>query len=143
MGLLDSLLGGLAGDLKTTGEQSPLVETLSALVAQNGGLPGLLSKFSQSGLGDAFSSWVGTGKNAGISPAQIINALGHDQVHNVAAKLGTNAEDASGFLATYLPQIIDRLTPSGQVPAGSENSQGLAALLPTLLKSLGEQSPRS
>lgn len=139
MGLLDSLLGSLTGNSHPAGKESQLVEILSALVAQNGGIQGLMSKFSQRGLGDAFSSWVGTGKNEGISPAQIQSALGHDQVGGLASRLGTNSEEVSGFLATYLPQIIDKLTPSGQVPAGEESSQGLAALLPTLLKSLGNQ----
>lgn len=43
----------------------------------------------------------------------------------------------SGFLADNLPKIIDKLTPSGQVQAGNDSSDGIAALLPSLLSSLG------
>ncbi|MEO8351405.1 MAG: YidB family protein [Chthoniobacteraceae bacterium] len=143
MGLLDSLLGGSAGNSDKSRDLSPLVAVLGTLLAQNGGLQGLMQKFSQSGRGDAFASWVGQGQNQGLSPSQVRSALGHEQLNHVATQLGTSTEDASGFLATYLPKIIDQLTPSGQVPAGEENPQGLAAMLPSLLNSLGEQSPQA
>jgi hypothetical protein len=44
-------------------------------------------------------------------------------------------------LAEYLPKIVDKLTPAGKVDPGTDDQQGLAALLPSLLKSLQGQAP--
>ena len=141
MGLLDTLLGGSAGKTETTGGTDPLAGALSTLLAQNGGIQGLMSKFSQGGLGDVFSSWVGMGQNQPVSTSQIQNVLGPDQVNAVAAQLGVDPAKASGFLADYLPKIVDKLTPAGQVDTGTgQQQQGLAALLPSLLQSLGGES---
>jgi len=51
------------------------------------------------------------------------------------SKLGIDSQQASGLLAQYLPKIIDKLTPAGQVDEGADPQQGLAALLPSLLES--------
>jgi uncharacterized protein YidB (DUF937 family) len=140
MGLLDTLLGGLAGKSDAAGEQNQLVGALSTLLAQNGGLQGLMSKFSQGGLGDTFSSWVGMGENKPIDAAQIQRVLGSEQVHGVASQLGVDPAKASGFLANYLPKVVDKLTPTGQVDAAVDHQQGLAALLPSLLQSLAKEN---
>ncbi|MEY3898597.1 MAG: hypothetical protein RLZZ214_4119, partial [Verrucomicrobiota bacterium] len=119
------------------GAANPLGAALNSLLAQNGGIQGLMSKFSQGGLGDVFSSWVGMGDNKSISPDQISSLLGSQQLQGLASSLGVDASQASGFLADYLPKIVDKLTPSGQVDPDADSSQGLAALLPSLLASLG------
>ncbi len=136
MSLIDTLLGALTGKTDASGA-NPLQGALTGLLTQNGGLQGMMSKFSQGGLGDIFSSWTGMGDNKAISPDQVQNVLGSDQVQALASKLGVDSSQASGFLAEYLPKIVDKLTPAGQVDAGADHSQGLAALLPSLLSSLG------
>ena len=137
MGLLDTILGAVAGQAATPGRTDPLGGALNALLTQNGGLQGLMGKFSQGGLGEVFSSWVGVGKNQPVSSAQIQSVLGNDQVQALAAKLGVDPAHASGFLAEYLPKIVDKLTPAGQMTPGADHSPGLAALLPALLSSFG------
>jgi uncharacterized protein YidB (DUF937 family) len=139
MGLLDSILSAVSGTQKPSGagEANPLLGVLSGLLQQSGGLQGLANKFSQSGQGGAFSSWVGMGENQAISGDQIQETLGSDQISAVAARLGVDPALASGFLAEYLPKIIDKLTPTGKVDPGADTQQGLAALLPALLQSLG------
>jgi uncharacterized protein YidB (DUF937 family) len=102
---------------------------------------GLANKFSQSGQGDTFSSWVGMGENQPISSSQIQNVLGSDQVKALAAKMGVDPAQASHFLAEYLPKIVDKLTPEGKVDPTADHQQGLTALLPSLLQSLrGDQA---
>ena len=139
MGLLDSILSAVSGTQKPSGagEANPLLGILSGLLTQSGGLQGLASKFSQSGQGDAFSSWVGMGENQSVSSNQIQEALGSDQIRAIATKMGVDPNLASQFLAEYLPKIIDKLTPTGKVDANADTQQGLAALLPSLLQSLG------
>jgi uncharacterized protein YidB (DUF937 family) len=142
MGLLDSIFSAVSGAQKPSGagETNPLLGVLSGLLTQSGGLQGLASKFSQSGQGDAFSSWIGMGENQPISGDQIQKTLGSDQISALAARIGVDPALASSFLAEYLPKIIDKLTPAGKVDPNADSQQGLAALLPSLLQSLGGKS---
>lgn len=136
MAFLETILAALTGK-SDSANSNPLGAALNSLLAQNGGMQGLMSKFSEGGLGDIFSSWVGMDENKPISPSQINSLLGSDQVKSLAASLGVDASHASDFLADYLPKIVDKLTPAGQVNSDADHSQGLAALLPSLLASLG------
>jgi uncharacterized protein YidB (DUF937 family) len=140
MGLLDSILAAASGKTGATGEANPLMGIVSGLLAQSGGLEGLASKFSQSGQGNAFQSWVGMGENQAVSSGQIQNALGSEQVNAMASRMGVDPSMASNFLAEYLPKIVDKLTPAGKIDPTADHQQGLAALLPSLLQSLGGQS---
>ena len=140
MGLLDSILAAASGKTGATGEANPLMGIISGLLAQSGGLQGLASKFSQSGQGNAFQSWVGMGENQPVSSGQIQNALGSEQVNAMASRMGVDPAMASNFLAEYLPKIVDKLTPAGKIDPTADHQQGLAALLPSLLQSLGGQS---
>ena len=141
MGLLDSILGAGSGKSDASGGVTPLIGILGGLLAQSGGLQGLANKFSQSGQGNAFSSWVGMGENQPISGNQIQNAVGSDQVNALAAKLGVDPAQASHFLAEYLPKVVDKLTPEGKVDPTADHQQGLANLIPSLLQSLGGKPP--
>ncbi len=137
MGLLDSLVGSLTGKAATsTGADNPLLGALGGLMSGNGGVQGLLDKFTKGGAGDAAASWVGMGENKPVSADQVHQALGADQISAVAAKLGIDTGKAAGLLAEFLPKIIDRLTPTGTVDATADHHQGLAGLLPSLLNSL-------
>ena len=141
MGLLDSILGAGSGKTEGSGGAAQLVGVLGALLAQSGGLQGLANKFAQSGQGNAFQSWVGMGENQSISSNQVQNVLGSEQVNALASKMGIDPAQASGFLAEYLPKIVDKLTPAGKIDPAADHQQGLAALLPSLLQSLSGQSP--
>jgi len=140
MGLLDSILGAATGQTEGSGGAAQLIGVLGGLLAQSGGLQGLASKFAQSGQGNAFQSWVGMGENEAISSNQVQNALGSEQVKALAAKMGIDPAQASGFLAEYLPKVVDKLTPAGKIDPEADHQQGLAALLPSLLQSLGGQA---
>ena len=140
MGLLDSILNAVSGKSDVSGEAAPLTGILSGLLAQSGGLQGLVNKFSQSGQGNAFSSWVGMGENQPVSSDQIQKTLGSDQINALAARMGVDPALASQFLAEYLPKIVDKLTPKGKVDPAADHQQGLTALLPSLLQSLGGKS---
>jgi uncharacterized protein YidB (DUF937 family) len=105
-----------------------LIGLLSTLLNQAGGLQGLLAKLQAGGLGEAVQSWVGTGPNQAVSPDRLNDALGPDLMGMVARQLGGNSQAAGGLLAALLPQLVDQLTPQGQLPA--DNGMGaLGALL--------------
>lgn len=135
MGLLDSVIGAMSGNTGEAGGANALVGMLGSIIQQNGGLQGLADKFSQSGAGGAFSSWVGTGQNQSISGSQIQQALGSEQVKALAAKMGIDPQQASTMLAQYLPKVVDKLTPQGQIDPNANHQQALADLVPSLLQS--------
>jgi uncharacterized protein YidB (DUF937 family) len=110
MGLFDGVLGGLVG--------GGLASVITNLIAEQGGISGLVSKFEQGGLGGVAQSWVGTGPNSPVSAAQLHNVLGPDLLQQLAAKTGMSSQDLAQKLAQVLPEVVDKLTPGGVVPQG-------------------------
>jgi uncharacterized protein YidB (DUF937 family) len=108
MGLLDGLIGGAVG--------AEMISVVNQLIAKHGGLPGIVSQLQQQGLGPTVSSWVGSGPNQPISPDQVHQAFGPEVMRELAAKTGLNPQELAQKLSQVLPQVIDRLTPTGTVP---------------------------
>ncbi|WP_374406715.1 YidB family protein [Hydrogenophaga sp.] len=141
MGLLDSLVGAAANAAfgGQQNNQAPqgglggldpqmLVGLLGMLMNQGGGLSGILGKLQQGGLGDAAASWVGTGANQPVSADALGSALGPDLMGMIAGQLGGSHQQAAGTMAELLPDLINQLTPQGQLPADN-GIGGLGALL--------------
>ncbi|HWZ72248.1 MAG TPA: YidB family protein [Casimicrobiaceae bacterium] len=116
MGLLDGLLGSVLGS-GAQQSQGSMLQIALQVIEQNGGLPGVISKFEHGGMADHVASWVGTGANMPISGAQLQEILGSGSIGEIAQRLGLSHADASSGLARVLPQVIDKMTPDGQVPA--------------------------
>lgn len=126
-GGLGGVLGSLLGGGGQGGGQAALLNIVLGMLANNsggnagggaGGLGDLLSKFQQGGLGDVASSWVGKGENLPISAEQLQSVLGSDMVASIAAQLGMSQGDTASQLSQLLPEVVDRVTPNGQVPDG-------------------------
>ena len=111
-GGLGDILGGLMGGGQQQQQQGGAMGGMGGM----GGLGSLLEAFQKNGMGDQVKSWVGTGENMPVSGEQVSTAFGHDQISQIAAKLGMSNSDVSGGLAQMLPQLINHVTPSGQVP---------------------------
>lgn len=126
MGLLDGILGSLAGNTGNSGQQgsNPLLQMAMQMLQHRGdgstgglgGLGGLVDAFQNAGLGDQVKSWIGTGANMPISADQLSNVLGSDKIRDIANQLGMSHGEVSGGLADMLPQLIDKLSPNGQLP---------------------------
>lgn len=126
MGLLDSVIGAL-GQSAGGGAagQGDLLSAVIGMLGQGGGqagglggLAGLVEKMQGSGLGEVAASWVGTGQNLPISPEQLGGVLGQENLAGLAGQLGLNQGELLGQLSQVLPQLVDKLTPQGQIPAG-------------------------
>ena len=88
-----------------------------SLINQHGGVSGLLDKFEQGGLGAVASSWVDySTPNQPVSPGDLQQALGSDTVQSAAQQNGMSSDALLQQLATHLPDLINHLTPNGQVP---------------------------
>jgi uncharacterized protein YidB (DUF937 family) len=156
MGLLDGLIGNVLGSMLGGNQgqgQDPLGSILGRLgsgnqtqsgnlllqlalsmLQQNGGLEGILGKFREGGLSQQADSWVGTGQNMNISADQLQQIFGSSTVSDLASRLGMSEQQAGSEMAQLLPEVINRLTPEGQVPENSneEIAQGLSTLANSL-----------
>ena len=103
------------------GEPTAAVAGLDQAIQQAGGLDGILGKLRAGGLGDEVDSWVSTGTNAPVEPDRLATALGPDTVQKLSAGSGLDIKQLLPLLAMFLPQIINALTPNGQVPSGGLN----------------------
>ncbi|MCS6294211.1 MAG: DUF937 domain-containing protein [Nitrospira sp.] len=121
MSLMDQLGQAVGGMLGGSSNQNALMQALTGLLGQNssvGGLAGLVQTFQKNGLGEIVNSWVGTGKNLPVTPQQIQQGLGGDLLKQLAAKAGISTEAAGAQLAGLLPDLVDKLTPTGKIEAG-------------------------
>ena len=129
MGLLDSVLGALGGARGPGGAASgDALQAVIAMLAQSGpdgcGLDGLVRQFQQGGLGELVASWIGTGRNLPVSPEQLLGVLGEERLGQFAHLLGVSRGDAALQLSSLLPQVVDRLTPDGQLPDTASDGLG-------------------
>jgi uncharacterized protein YidB (DUF937 family) len=104
-------LGGMLGGLLAGGAAGSVL---------SGGLGDLLKQFQQSGQSETANSWVGSGPNKPISPGDLANALGADQINSLMSQSGLSRDDLLSGLSQHLPDVINHLTPDGRLPTESE-----------------------
>jgi uncharacterized protein YidB (DUF937 family) len=89
----------------------------------SGGLSDILKQLEQNGHGEVAKSWVGNGPNKMISPQDLENALGTEQVNTLAQQAGLSKVALLDGLSDQLPDLVDQLTPEGRVPTEAEASR--------------------
>ena len=141
MGLLDQVLGVASQALAGQGQGgqpdwSSLIAGLLANGSAHGGLSGVLAQLQAGGLGEQVQSWISTGANLPVSGSQLGDALGGagGLLGQLAQQAGVSHTEAGDQLSQLLPQIVDRLTPHGQLPhQGAGGLDDIAAVLGGLL----------
>ncbi len=130
MGLFDQILGAVLS--AGTGGQAPqqsqaaggmsgaLPQLIMAAIAHEGGISGLMQKFQSAGMGDVMASWVGTGPNKPVTPAALQQVLDPATVKAIADKTGLPIEQLMAQASQHLPQMVDGLTPNGQIPQSQD-----------------------
>jgi uncharacterized protein YidB (DUF937 family) len=101
-GLLDQLSSSLGG--------------ASAGGILSGGLGELVDRFKQSGQGETADSWVGTGPNKPVTPAQLEKAIGPEVLDTLSKQTGLSRDDLLARLSRELPDAVDKYTPQGRLP---------------------------
>ena len=123
-------LGGVLGGL--LGGQTAAQGGLGSLLG-GGGLGGVLSglggagvlgslveQFGKSGHGDVMRSWIGTGSNQPIAPAQLAQALGPGPLQELESRTGMPQQALLEQLAHELPSAMNHITPQGRLPTDDE-----------------------
>ena len=112
-GLGDVLKGGLGG-LLAGGAAGSVI---------SGGLGDLLKQLQQGGHGETANTWVSNGANKQISPGDLANALGADQISSLMSQSGLSRDELLSGLSQHLPDVVNHLTPDGRLPTESELSE--------------------
>jgi uncharacterized protein YidB (DUF937 family) len=135
MGILDSIVGAVANAAFKSGNAAQL-QAVWSWVQQQGGLEAIVQKFQQGGLGNILSSWLSNSKNKSVSVADIQSAFSQPELQSLATNLNTDILGASGLLAKILPEVIDKLSPQGEIhpDASTSNQTDLAALVTNIFK---------
>lgn len=135
MGLLDQVIGAVAGQMGTQGGNggaNPVMQLVLQLIRNHpGGLQGLIQQFTQAGLGQQAQSWVSTGANLPVSADDLMKVFGGQGgggLQDIIGRLGIDPQQAMGGLAEQLPGVVDQLTPNGTIEEGDLEA-GIGALL--------------
>jgi uncharacterized protein YidB (DUF937 family) len=98
-----------------------------AMGKNNGMLSSMLRKMVASGLGKIVRSWVSRGPNHLITPDQVTQGLGQDQIASLAQQYGISPDQVSHILAEHLPDAVDQMTPDGEL---RDETGGIVDLTP-------------
>jgi uncharacterized protein YidB (DUF937 family) len=120
------LLGGIGGGVV-------LSQIVSMIQSRPGGLGGILQSLQQGGLGHLVESWIGTGQNLPVSTDQVRNTLGPDWISRITQMTGLSQADVEQHLSQLLPQVVDHLSPNGQLPQGEALGSELASVAQRLV----------
>jgi len=93
-----------------------------------GGLGGLIEQMQRTGHGDQARSWVGTGQNMPIAPDQLDQIFGRGGVEEIARRAGVSPQEASEGMSELLPEVVNHVTPAGQLPDSDQLTQSVDAL---------------
>lgn len=131
MSSISEALGGLLGNAQSaTGvDLQKLVGPVTEIVGSKGGLQNVLTQLQGSVIGEQVQSWVSTGANKAVSASQVAEAM-PGAVSDIAAKTGQSVEQVASSLSELLPQLVDKLTPTGKVPASIEDVTSLLGNVP-------------
>jgi uncharacterized protein YidB (DUF937 family) len=105
--------GGLGGLLEKLGVNTKGAGPGGILT---GGLGELLDRFKQNGQGDKAESWVNTGPNKQLTPADLEKALGPEVLESLTQHTNLSKEELLARLSRELPNAVDKYTPQGRVP---------------------------
>src|SRR5277367_6266545 len=119
MGTLDPVLAdvGTQFGISNSKTTSLLSGLMSLFTESPGGLSAFLDRLRKAGLGDFVSSWLGGSSPRPIASNALESAIGRDTIDKIASRAGLSFTTASSALAFMLPNIIQRLTPGGAIPA--------------------------
>ncbi len=127
-------LGGTSGSGALGGGKGALMAMMLPLAMQwvqrSGGVGAVLQRFQQKGYSQQAASWVSTGANEELPAQAVGEVVGTDELSQLSQQLGVGRDEVETGMAQILPQVVNHLTPDGEVPHNSDDvlSRGISAL---------------
>lgn len=142
-GGIGDILGSVLGAQRSSGGgKGLLVATLLPIVLKwvqnNGGLSGALSKITSMGYDNQARSWMSNNEqNDNLDPNEINRLFDDNDIQQVATKTGANDMEVRQGLAELLPEVLNKLTPNGNLEMESEANQEIDQIINQLSGRLG------
>lgn len=144
-GGLGDILGGVLGGQTTRGGfggKGMLVAFLMPMVLswikRNGGLSGALSKITGMGYENQARSWMSNQEvNDNLDPNEITRLFDESEIQQVAAHTGANEMEVRQGLAELLPEVMNQLTPNGNLENEPEANEEIDQIITQLSNRLG------
>ncbi|WP_201614830.1 YidB family protein [Psychrobacter sp. JCM 18902] len=144
-GGLGDILGSVLGGQRTKGGfggKGMLIAALMPMVLswikRNGGLSGALSKITGMGYENQARSWMSNQQdNDNLDPNDISQLFDENEIQQVAAHTGANDVEVRQGLAELLPEVMNQLTPSGNLDNESEANEEIDQIINQLSSRLG------
>jgi uncharacterized protein YidB (DUF937 family) len=120
--------GGSALDGKGAALAALMVPLAMQWVQRNGGVAAVLERFKQQGYSRQAASWVSTGENEAVSEQQVGELVGTEELSRLSQQLGAQPDEVAAGMAKVLPEVVNQITPAGEVTADSDDllSRGLS-----------------
>ncbi len=125
--------GGLGGMLG--GNNQLLIMLLPVLLAwiqQHGGISAVLGKLTGAGMGTQANSWISQGANQPVPADQVSALFNPSDIAQMANQFGASHGEVQNAIATLLPQVINSLTPSGDLSQESDANSEITQVLQQL-----------
>nr|WP_317199101.1 YidB family protein [uncultured Psychrobacter sp.] len=144
-GGLGDILGSVLGGQRSRGGfggKGMLIAALMPMVLswikRNGGLSGALSKITGMGHEQQARSWMSNSEpNDNLDPNEIDRLFDSSEIQQVAASTGANETEVRQGLAELLPEVMNQLTPHGNLDDETEANQEIDQIIGQLSNRLG------
>ena len=144
-GGLGEILGSVLGGQTTRGGfggKGMLIAALMPMVLswikRNGGLSGALSKVTGMGYETQARSWLSNNElNDNLDPNDINRLFDESEIQQVAAHTGANEIEVRQGLAELLPEVMNQLTPNGNLDNEPEANEEIDQIISHLSNRLG------
>ncbi|WP_350560037.1 YidB family protein [Psychrobacter sp. CAL346-MNA-CIBAN-0220] len=144
-GGLGDILGSVLGGQRNSsgfGGKGMLVAALMPMVLswiqRNGGLSGALSKITDMGYDNQARSWMSNHElNDNLNPNEVNRLFDENEIQQVAANTGANDMEVRQGLAELLPEVMNQLTPHGNLDNETEANQEIDQIISQLSSRLG------
>lgn len=110
-----------------------LIPIVLGYIQKNGGLSGVLAKFQGSGLGNKAQSWVNIDTdNDGLDTQDVMSLFGKDEINRACQQTGASETEVCQGIAELLPQVMNDLTPNGDLATENEANAEISQILKQL-----------
>jgi uncharacterized protein YidB (DUF937 family) len=128
---INDILAKLGGDQGASGGLGQIMKLFGGggnSGGGNNGLQGMMSQLTSNGMADQVQSWVGQGQNQPVSGDQIRQAVDPALLNRIAEQSHQTPQQVSDEVAQVLPEMINKATPEGQMPAQDPFAKGMGML---------------
>jgi len=115
-----------------------LMPMVLSWIQRNGGLSGALSKITGMGYENQARSWMSNQQNnENLDPNDVNRLFDESEIQQVAAHTGANEAEVRQGIAELLPEVVNQLTPKGNLDTEAEANEEIDQIISQLSNRLG------